>query len=57
MKDGAIGARKEAKSAAKMRPGWMPQRKPLISPMKKDTKMDIEKVVHEIRRSCKGRVR
>ena len=57
MKDGAIGTRKEAKNAAKMRPGWMPQRKPLISPMKKDTKMDIEKVVHEIRRSCKGRVR
>ena len=23
----------------------------------KDTKMDIEKVAHEIRRSCKGRVR
>ena len=35
MKDGSIGARKEAKNAAKMRPGWMPQRKPLISPMKK----------------------
>ena len=44
-----------------MRPGWMPQRKPLLSSVTnetpKDTKTDIEKVVHEIRRSCKGRVR
>ena len=36
----------------------MPQRKPLLSSVTnettKDTKMDIEKVVHEIRTPCKG---